>query len=186
MVMPELARRYTVRDLESFPNDGNKYELIRGELIVSTAPSVIHEMVVGRLNLALADYLRTLGLADTLFAVPADISWDEETLVQPDLLVVRPEELTRSWESMKHLRLAVEVLSPSSARRDRVDKRLLYQERLVETYWVVDPDAELVEEWRPNEARPMVWADTLRWAVTPDAPAVEIAVASLFRGLPSA
>ena len=49
MVMPELVRRHTVRDLESFPNDGKKYELIRGELVVSPAPSVIHEIVVRRL-----------------------------------------------------------------------------------------------------------------------------------------
>ena len=87
MVMPELVRRYTVRDLDSFPNDGKKYELIRGELIVRPAPSVIHEITVNRLARRLGDYLEPLGLLEALFPVRADISWDDETLVQPDILV---------------------------------------------------------------------------------------------------
>ena len=184
MVMPDLVRRYTVRDLESFPNDGKKYELIRGELIVSPAPSVIHEIVVRRLAWRLGQYLEPLGLLEALFPVPADISWDDETLVQPDMLVIRLEELTRRWSTIKNLRLAVEVISPSSRRRDRLDKRLLYQENRVETHWVVDVEAELIEEWHPGDERPLIVADTLRWRVTPEAPLLEIELASLFRDLP--
>jgi Uma2 family endonuclease len=184
MAMPELARRYTVRDLESFPDDGKKYELIRGELIVSPAPSVVHQIVVQRLYLVLARYLEPLGLVASLFNVDADISWDDETLVQPDILVVRPEELTRHWSSVKNLRLAVEVVSPWSGRRDRLDKRKLYQETRVETYWVVDPETELIEQWHPGDERPLVLADTLRWQVTPDAPTLEIEIPALFRDLP--
>jgi Uma2 family endonuclease len=182
--MPEPARRYTVRDLESFPDDGKKYELIRGELIVSPAPSVIHQLVVQRLAGELRDYLKPLGLVNTLFQVAADISWDDDTLLQPDILVVRPEELTRRWSSIKHLRLAAEVLSTSSGRRDRFDKRRLYQERRVETYWVVDPDAELVEEWHPGDEGPLTLAETLRWQVTSDAPVLAIEIPTLFRELP--
>ena len=149
MAMPNLVPRYTAADLAKMPDDGKRYELIAGELIVSPAPSVHHQIVLGRLCHALGRYLEPMGLRDTLFDVAADISWDEENLVQPDLLVVRPEELSRSWTTVRNLRLAVEVMSPSSSRRDRVDKRRLYQQHQVETYWIVEPGAQLVEQWRP-------------------------------------
>ena len=184
MAMPDLVRRYTVPDLESFPNDGKKYELIRGELSVSPAPSMIHQIVVRRMSILLGKYLEPFGLVDTLFDVAADISWNDETLVQPDILVTRLEELTGRWSAVQNLRLAVEVVSPGSYRRDRLDKRLLYQERRVETYWVVDPDAELVEEWHPDDERPLIVADTLRWRVTPLATQLEIELRALFRDLP--
>jgi Uma2 family endonuclease len=182
--MPEL-RRYTIQDLASFPVDGNKYELIRGELIVSPAPSLIHQVIVTRLALSLGRYLDAQGLLNTFFPVAADVSWDDETLVQPDLLVARPEELTRSWTSIKNLRLAIEVVSPSSRRRDQWDKRRLYQANRVETYWVVDPEAELVEEWHPRDSRPAVLAETLAWRVTEAAPVFEVAIPALFRDLPA-
>ena len=183
MAMPNVAR-YTVADLASFPEDGKRYELIRGELVVSPAPSVHHQIIVRRLAQVLGAYLATLGLQDTLFDVAADISWDDETLVQPDLLVVRPEELSPHWATIRTLRLAVEVISPSSSRRDKIDKRTLYQEHRVETYWVVEPGAQLVEEWHPDDARPAIISDRLVWRVDPDAPEVVIDVAELFAGLP--
>lgn len=183
MAMPNVAR-YTVADLASVPEDGKRYELIRGELVVSPAPSVHHQIIVRRLAHALGAYLATLGLQDTLFDVAADISWDDENLVQPDLLVVRPEELSPAWATIRNLRLAVEVISPSSGRRDRLDKRTLYQEHRVETYWIVDPDAQLVEEWHPDEARPAIIGERLVWRVGAGAPEVVIDVAKVFAGLP--
>ena len=185
MAMPNLVRRYTVADLANFPDDGKRYELIGGELIVSPAPSVHHQIVLGRLAYALAAYLEPLGLRDTLFDVAADISWDDETLVQPDLFVARPEELSRTWTSVRNLRLAVEVISPSSSRRDRLDKRRLYQEHRVETYWIIEPGAGLVEQWRPDDTQPEIISDTLTWRVDRDAPDVSIDVARLFADLPA-
>jgi len=183
MAMP-IATRYTVADLADLPEDGRRYELIRGTLVVSPAPSVHHQIVVGRLASLLAAYLAPFGLGDTLFAAAADISWDEENLVQPDLLVARPDELSRQWSSVRRLRLAVEVISPASRRRDRLDKRTLYQEHAVETYWAVDLEAQLVERWRPSDGRPELIADRLEWQVTPEAPVLGIDVARLFADLP--
>ena len=183
MAMPNVAR-YTVADLASLPKDGKRYELIRGELVVSPAPSVRHQIVVGRLADALITYLKPLGLRDTLFFVAADISWDDETLVQPDLLVIRPDELSPNWTTIRNLRLAVEVISPSSNRRDRLDKRTLYQEHRVETYWIVEPDAQLIEQWHPDDTRPAIISDWLVWRVDPGAPEMVIDVAELFAGLP--
>ncbi len=184
MAMPNLVRRYTVADLADFPDDGHRYELIGGELIVSPTPSVHHQIIVRRLANVLAAYLEPLGLADTLFNVAADISWDDATLVQPDIFVTCPEELSMSWSTVRHLRLAVEVISPSSHRRDRRDKRRLYQEHQVETYWIVEPAAQLVEQWRPDDDRPEIIGDTLRWRVDRGQPEASIDLARLFADLP--
>lgn len=185
MAMPNLVRRYTVADLARMPDDGMRYELIGGELIVSPAPSVHHQIVLRRLAYVLAAYLEPLGLADTLFDVAADISWDDANSVQPDVLVARPEELSRTWSTVRNLRLVVEVISPSSRRRDRLDKRRLYQEHRVETYWIVELEAGLVEQWRPDDTRPEIISDILRWRGERDAPEVSIDVARLFADLPA-
>ncbi|MGE0443148.1 MAG: Uma2 family endonuclease [Gemmatimonadales bacterium] len=184
--MPQPLRRHTVRDLRSFPEDGQRYELVRGELFVSPAPSPAHQLVILRLYDQLRAYLHPLGLGETVFCVAADISWDDETLVQPDILIVRPEELSARWSTIRQLRLAVEVVSPGSGRRDRWDKRRLYQEHRVETYWVVDPESALVEVWRPTDERPLIAADRLGWQVTPEAPLLHMDVPALFRNLPIA
>jgi Uma2 family endonuclease len=110
-----------------------------------------------------------------LIAASADISWDEETLVQPDLLVVPPEEVTSSWTTWRTLLLTVEVLSPSSRRRDRVEKRRLYQEHGVNAYWIVDPEAQLVEVWHPGDDRPEIATESLTWRARADAPELVVA-----------
>jgi hypothetical protein len=83
--------------------------------------------------------------------------------------VVPPEGVGGSWASYRTLLLAVEVLSPSSLRRDRVDQRRLYQERRVAAYWMVDPEAGLVEVWHPEDERPAVVAAVLSWRIRPQA-----------------
>ncbi len=185
MVMPELARRYSVAEVLAFPEDGNRHELIRGELVASPAPSVPHQLVVGELFLRLGQYLEGIGRPCQLFAGPADISWDDEALVQPDLFVVPAGEVTGQWRSIRTLLLAVEVISPSSRRRDQVDKRRLYQARQVPVYWLVDPEADRVEVWHANEERPLIVTDRLRWRAAPHCPEVEIDLASLFARLPA-
>lgn len=85
---------------------------------------------------------------------------------------------------MRTLLLSAGVVSPSSARGDRLIKRRLYQRQRVATSWVVDPDARLVEVWRPDDDRPEIVADILRWRVTPDVEELVIELAALFAGLP--
>jgi Uma2 family endonuclease len=119
-----------------------------------------------------------------VFFSPADIVWSAEDYVQPDLFVVPADEVTGDWRDCQRLLLAVEVVSPSSARADRVKKRLLYQQRGVATYWVVDADACVVEVWRPNDTRPEIVTDALRWRVTSNAPELVIELEELFAKLP--
>ena len=183
MGMPEATARYTAEMVQALPEDGNRYEVVHGELLVTPAPAPLHQVVLRRLMRALEDYLEPLGRGETVFPAPADISWDDDTLVQPDISVVAPEEVSPDWRTFRTLLLAVEIVSPSSARADRLVKRRLYQERRVATYWVVDPDARLVEVWHPEDERPAIVSDTLRWQVEPEAPELLVKLAELFRPL---
>ncbi|MEK7667313.1 MAG: Uma2 family endonuclease [Gemmatimonadota bacterium] len=183
MAMPATVRRWTKNLVQSLPNDGNRYELVAGELLVTPAPVARHQIVCQRLGYALQAYLRPVGLGDTLAYGPADISWTADDLVQPDILVVAPEDLSEDWTTYKHLRLVIEVLSPSSRRGDRVLKRRLYQAHGVETYWIVDPDRHAVEIWHPGDAEGTAVTDILTWRVTPEAPELRIALAEIFRPL---
>lgn len=184
MGMPDLARHYTVDEVLAFPDDGNRYELVDGELLVTPAPSPIHQQVVTRLAARLASYLDAHpGLADA-FVAPADITWDREKLVQPDLFVIPTTEVSKSWTTVQTLLLAVEVVSPSSARGDRLVKRQLYQRQGVATYWIVDPDARVVEVWHPDDERPEIASDVLRWRVSPAADELAIELERLFSNLP--
>lgn len=184
MVMPTTERRYTLAEVLAFPHDGNRYELVDGELLVTPGPSLVHQLVLGRLHLALGRYLENRREA-VPFLSPADISWDDEKLVQPDLFVVPATEVSRSWKTCQTLLLAVEVVSPGSARGDRVIKRRLYQQQRVATYWIVDPDAAVVEVWHPDDERPEIVADVLRWRVGDEAPELAIDLEELFTELPS-
>ena len=95
--------------------------------------------------------------------------------------MVPVEERGPRWEDIRTVILAIEVVSPSSAQSDRVTKRRLYQEAGVITYWVVDPDARVVEVWHPEDTRPEIVTDVLRWRVRPDALELEIALEAVFR-----
>jgi Uma2 family endonuclease len=97
--------------------------------------------------------------------------------------VVPVHETTEDWISIRTLLLAIEVLSPSTARYDRITKRRLYQEHGVHTCWVVDPDARLVEVWRPGDERPEIVTERLTWRVTPDAPELVIELQEMFSGV---
>ena len=113
MAMPAIssARRYTVAEVLAFPADGNRYEVVHGELLVTPAPRALHQCVAGQLYRRLGDYLDGLGRRATVWYSPADITWGDETAVQPDVFVVPPEDVSADWGTYKHLLLAVEVLS---------------------------------------------------------------------------
>ena len=157
---------YTADLVRALPDDGNRYEVVHGELLVTPAPRALHQLVVQRLSTALDRYLGTHRVGQ-LFASPADISWGPDILVQPDLFVVDiAEARTLDWSRMRHLLLAIEVLSPTTARADRFTKRRLYQEVGVGTYWIVDADARQAEVWTPDLAFPTIERKRLTWRPT--------------------
>src|SRR5438093_12487711 len=105
--------------------------------------------------MALRAYLYTKATGLPVFASPADISWSADTLVQPDVFVVPLSEArTLDWNQIKDVRLAIEVLSPSSTRADRSTKRRLYQERSIPTYWHVDGEERPVGVGAPQTEAP--------------------------------
>ena len=138
----DMARR--------LPEDGNRYEVVYGELLVTPAPRLWHQRLVLRLASALEEYLARHPSAGVAFTSPADISWGSDVLVQPDVFVV-PAEQARAldWSAVHDLLLVAEVLSPSTPRHDRFTKRRRYQEAGVPLYWIIDGDERQVEVWTP-------------------------------------
>ena len=182
MGMPETAERWTAEMVRALPDDRKRYEVIDGELFVTPAPSWPHQRTVGGLFLRLSEYLRGQPWAVVSMS-PADISFREDMLVQPDLFVVpigADRLLPRHWSDIHALLLAIEVLSPSTARADRQAKRRLYQREGVREYWIVDLDARVVERWRPEDDRPEIVTGTLTWHPEPSALPFELDVAGFF------
>ena len=163
-LLPDRTRRdWTADELRALPDDGNRYEIVDGELLVTPAPSLVHQDAVGELFLLLAPYARRNDLHCIL--APAEVRFSPNRVVQPDVFVVpfiggrKPARL----DDVHRLILAVEVLSPSSARADRHSKRHLYQSQGVPEYWIVDPANRFVERWRPGDDAPEVLLDSLTW-----------------------
>lgn len=163
MSMP-LASYFSADAVRALPDDGKRYETVHGELLVTPAPGVSHQQVLARLFRVLDAYLAANGL-EQLLPSPADISFGDDTLVQPDLFVadLGPFDLSRKWSDVRPLYLAIEILSPSSVRADRVTKRRLYQEQRIPEYWVVDIDQRQVEVWTPDAFFPVIERERLVW-----------------------
>lgn len=172
---------YSAPMVRALPDDGNRYETVHGELLVTPTPSVRHQMILMRLIERLSSYLASHDVPGSLLHSPADISWSDDTLVQPDLFVADINEVrTLDWANVKTLLLVIEVLSPSTARNDRFTKRRLYQEARVAAYWVVDPERGIVEVWTPEAEFPHTVKDTVSWQPLGADSSLEIDAKELF------
>jgi Uma2 family endonuclease len=185
MHMATASRQWTVEELWELPEDGNRYEIIDGELFVNPAPRRVHQDAAGELFAALRAYLKPLGVGRAYIA-PSDIVSGKHTLVQPDVFVVPLVDgrVPREWNLLRGLLLAVEVLSPSSARADRTVKRRLYLGTGVPEYWIVDSDARVIERWRAGDSRPEIITDQLEWQPSLAHPAFVLDVAGFFAEIP--
>lgn len=125
----------TVDDVYALPDDGHRYELVDGVLLVTPAPSMAHQRALIRLGAVL---LAAAG--DRFEVLPAPFDWlvSPSTLFQPDIVVSRKGEVGQK-RLERAPRLAVEILSPSTSSIDRGTKRLKYEQCGVECYWLVDP-----------------------------------------------
>ena len=139
----QLERPYTVDDLASIPDDGRRYEVIGGELVVSPAPSTKHQRVSFRLSRILGDYLERVGSGEA-FAAPIDVFLGTHDIVQPDLVVVLKQHADRVTDAGIEGApvIVIEITSPSSQRMDRIRKSATYATFGVPEYWIVDPDTE--------------------------------------------
>lgn len=172
MAMPAgTTRRWTAREVRELiaaqPLHTPRYELVDGELLVTPSPAPQHQIALRELIIALGEYLEREPIGEALFS-PSDVELEPEDVRQPDAFVVSRKELkrvVREGNPVRELLLAIEVVSPSSGRHDRVKKRSGYQ-RHVPEYWIVDLESRLVERWRQGDARPEVLVDSVTWHPT--------------------
>jgi Uma2 family endonuclease len=175
MRMTPDVKAWTVADLANLPDDGQRYEVIDGELFVTPAPALRHQDAIAALHLLLAPYVAAHRVGHLVMA-PADVTFSPRRGVQPDLFVAALIDGKRPKQSsdIKKLVLAVEVLSPSSIRADRFIKRAMYREEGVAEYWVIDLDARAIERSTPASSQVEVATQSLSWH--PDAAAAPLTI----------
>ncbi len=187
MGMPAIRHHWTTAEVRALMDEARawpRYELIGGELFVTPAPGVIHQVAVTEIWRLISDYVERerLGIALTS---PADIELEAGTITQPDVFVIPAGILRRrkpapSWSDVTALLLSVEIISPSSVRTDRVEKRDYYLGVGVPEYWIVDLDARIVERWTASRATPRVESTRFEWMPDGAAAALVIDAPALF------
>lgn len=150
--MSTIQVKYTYRDLQTIPEDRNRYELFEGELIVTPAPTRDHQKVSRNLTLLLGNYLKKFPVGE-LYVAPFDVYFDDETVVEPDIVVVLNARLALIDEKKMNGApdLVIEILSPSTEERDRGFKFKRYAQEGVSEYWMVDVLNQRIEVYHLTE-----------------------------------
>ncbi len=183
MAMPVVVPRYTISDLDSFPDDGNRYELLDGILLVSPGPAPLHEVVVGRLLWALNRYL-----APQLARVwpRGTVELEPNVHLEPDVLVIPADEPeggigpeTR-WTAIRRWWLAVEVSGAGSLVYDRDHKTPAYLALGIRQVWRVDLDDRCVYVSRQDAVGESCQTERLIWRPPELAEPLVIDIAALF------
>ena len=146
--MANVKAVMTYQDYAALPDDGRRYEIHEGELSVTPAPGRTHQAIVGRLHAILLEHVTTRELGE-VYVAPFDTILSNTTVVQPDIVFIANDRLAilaeRGVEGAPTL--AVEVISPSTVRIDRMTKLTLYARHAVPHCWIVDPPARTVEAY---------------------------------------
>ena len=176
--MSTQVKRWTLEEVDSLPDDGNKYELIRGELFVTPPPTDDHETIAARLSRILDPFIAANGLG--MLYHPRAVMQFEGSQVEPDLMVRQPQASRKAtWRDAPTPILIVEIASPYTRKRDRIQKRSLYVDAGVEEYWMVDPEENTIASIRAGRAD-VVSRDQLVWAPTGAKTALTLDIASIF------
>ena len=180
-------RRWTaaqVRDLMDESRHWPRYELIGGELLVTPSPGWPHQIAVTEFWQCIDAYViaQKVGIAVTS---PADLELKVGTITQPDVFVVPKADLsdtdvTPKWADVSGLVLAIEIISPSSVRTDRIIKRDFYLDAGVAEYWIVDLEARIVERWIPSRETPELARTSLEWLPAGAATSLTLDLTDLF------
>ena len=186
MLENRTRRRWTYAEFARLPSEGStRHEIIDGELVVTPGPTPRHQRIVTDLVSVLNAFVRANELGD-VFAGPIDVLFAEGDYLEPDIVFVRSGRgeifSERGIEGPPDL--VVEVISPSTAGRDRGSKLERYRLYGVAEYWVVDPQQRTVEVWdlAGDVTEPVLLSmtDTVRFAPEDDGHALEIPLAELF------
>lgn len=143
------SRPLTRADLATMPDDGHRYELVDGTLLVTPAPTTRHQRASFRVGLALH---RNLPSGLEIFQAPFDVVLADDTVLQPDVIIARRADLTEQNLPTAPV-LAVEILSPSTRRVDLLLKRSRLEAAGCPFYWVVDPDEPSIIAWHLIDGR---------------------------------
>ncbi len=148
--MSDVVRPMTAEDYFDLPETNQIDELIDGEYIVSPPPTITHQFVVGNLHF----FLRSVASLGKTVIAPAAIRFEVDHVLEPDIFWIRPDGdcqpiNNRYWQGAPDL--VIEVLSPSTAKRDRGIKFDVYERHGVREYWLVDLDAQFVEVYQHQE-----------------------------------
>ena len=159
--MATNTKMWTLEELHGLPDDGNTYELVRGELFVTPPPTVIHEEIDARLNRLLLPFVTAHHLGNVYH--PRAVIQFQGSQVEPDLMVrlshPKPEA---GWAAWPIPLLVVEIISPSTTRRDHEQKKSLYMDAGVAEYWIVDPEDRSIRVVRPGE-RDRIETERVEW-----------------------
>jgi Uma2 family endonuclease len=170
---------WTLEELHRLPDDGNKYELVRGELFVTPPPSVAHESILSVLQSILEPYVAAQRLGRIYH--PRAVIRAEGSEVEPDLMV-RPLPTNKSerWEDAPLPILVVETISGSTRRRDHEQKHAFYVDLGIPEYWIIDGGERTVRVVRGAEGTEVI-RDVLRWSPLAATQPLVVDVAALFR-----
>lgn len=166
------------------PEDGRRYEILDGDLLVSPSPSTRHQTVSRRLQFALMQSLESTGLAQ-VFNAPMDLILEPTSVVQPDLIIVSSARTSivtrRAIEGIPDV--VVEILSPGGSDRDERLKRRLYERHAIPEYWIVDPELGYITAWRLDSG---IYAMRAKWDRSstldhPDFPMLHAPLDEIFR-----
>lgn len=181
MAMPLTVPRYTIADLDRFPEDGNRYEVLAGMLLVTPAPGTMHQIVLGRLTMELAAYLKPARLAQVV--TPGVVQTGSDTQLEPDLLVIPTHYLLGiSWREVTDRWLAVEVSGRDSRVYDRDYKANAYLELGVREVWRLDLRDRSIFVSRPGEPPDQPHDERLQWHPVEMPVALALDVRALFEG----
>ena len=145
VALAKQARRWTYEEYYRLDND-QRYEIIEGNLLMAPAPDTWHQSWLGELHLLLHQHVKARQLGK-IFVAPVDVVLDPENSVQPDLIFIASAnlDLIKPRAVFGTPDLVIELVSPSSVRRDRYDKKDLYARFGVKEYWIGDPANQSLE-----------------------------------------
>jgi Uma2 family endonuclease len=174
---------FTAADYREMPDDGKRYQLVEGELIMAPAPNTFHQVVQGNLHYMLKAYLMAKPLG-TVLCAPCDVYLDEHNVFQPDVVYVTREHAARIRDDGIHGApdLVVEILSPSSAGIDRRKRGHFAKAGAVE-FWQIDPALRQVQRFvfAENATKPVALIDEPESFASPLFPGLQLLTAELFR-----
>jgi Uma2 family endonuclease len=182
MSMPVTLRRFTIDDLERFPDDGNRYELLEGVLFVTPAPLPPHEAILHRLILLLGNHLEPW--PEIRMAVRSEVVLAPDNKLEPDIQIYRAGRIPRTWAEVSDRWLAVEVASRSTRAYDREYKRDAYLALDVREVWLVDPFDRVVRVAGSGGQAEKTLDRELIWIPPAPATPLRIDLAAVFHNLP--